>query len=742
MLDKWFLEDVAAGLQKSGLFIVLDEQNQSGFLLKLLKQEYANKVIVAANEIDELRAKYDIEKNHFGRDVVIFTTIPLDRLKFLREYCETRGRLQINHLHRYISQKVNEKACLDLGSEDADKIIAYGKKSIGKKTDFWDNVKIGAAITEEDVLRFLDNPDAVFNESDKEGQKLFTDFMSGYTLYSLVKKPPQTIANEIATSLFNNMVYRKDAPFLDKTYRKWLDSKRYEPALKKYASIYRLPSELDIWQIPAHHPFRDIDTQWLKQFCDNFSDKEWVRERLPAIKERAVQSVTNILDVGFWKDIYVLLSFEPAKIDGIHSIDDAMAHYKNDFYRIDNAIRHLYAVFISEKTILKPLQEYYQQIVQLYLDKWFKYFTAGYQENQTGLLKKIITENEPPIAIIVGDALSYEVAQEIAAGIGSGYKIERKLICSNYPSETGNNMSSLFVASGELFLTRDKRHAALLKDSKRPIEFMDLDDLSLTQCASDYTILYSADVDSMSDKQNLKALKYYGEIIAIIQAKIDMLFACGYKKVFIVSDHGFALTGILDESDKVELNIVAEKHERYGVSKEKLAVVPDQLVEIRKSYNGYDYLYFSRSLNPFKTKGAYGFAHGGITPQELLTPLLKIEKDWTDSNSLTVTISNKQELVNVVGDFYRVKCNAHTRTVDVFSYERKIQIVCVKGKEQFNEGDIITIQADEEIVKEFAFNKYDEFDILIVDAVTKARLDSCKVKRQIARDLGGLGGNL
>lgn len=745
MLDKWFIEDIKAGLKKSNRFVIIDEQSKSGFFLDILKRKNLGAVFEVSSELDELRSKYDIEKNYSDTNTLIFTNISLNKLKFLREYCETSGCLRITHLHRYIAQKVNNKMKFDLGSRPPDDIIAIGKLSIGKKKDYWDRIKAGGEeglFTTVDVLKFLNSPEKIFKKYGKEEQRLFSDLMSRYTLYPLENKPSQTIADDISTAIFDHLIYKTDKPFLEKIYNGWIDSKKYESSLKKYVSKYSLPGDTDIWNVPANHPFEEIDIKRLGQVIENIGNEEWIKDKLPLIKRRASQAIVETLDINFWKDIHVLFSYDPSGIAGINNLDDAIGHYRNHFYKLDNAIRHLYKKFLADESILKPIQEYYQQIISMYLDKWFSFFSDQYKENQTGLLKRIISENDPPIAIIVGDAISYGVSQEIIEGIGSGYKIQNNVICGNYPSETGINMSSLFVSTGDLYETRDKRQKELTKDTGKNIEFMDVDKLSVAHTLNDYTVLYAPDVDELSEKQNQRALKYYDEFIGEIRDKIDTLFGCGYKKMFLVSDHGFVLTGILQESDKISLNVPdGAKHERYCVSESKIPGVLEHIIEVKKTYKKYDYLYFSRTLNPYKTKGEYGFSHGGITPQELLIPYLMIEKRGADMNQLEVSIINKKALEAVVGDVYEIKIKAGAHMGELFSSQRKIIIIFVNKRKEFNQSDIIDMKADEEVIKEFSFGKYDEFEAVIVDAESKSRLDSCKIKKQIARDLGGLGGN-
>jgi len=125
----------------------------------------------------------------------------------------------------------------------------------------------------------------------------------------------------------------------------------------------------------------------------------------------------------------------------------------------------------------------------------------------------------------------------------------------------------------------------------------------------------------------------------------------------------------------------------------------------------------------------------------LLIPYLMIEKSGAEMNQLEVSIINKKALEAVVGDLYEIKIKTGAHMGEIFSSQRKIIIIFVKDRNEFNQSDIIDMKANEEVIKEFSFGKYDEFEAVIVDAESKSRLDSCKIKKQVARDLGGLGGN-
>ncbi len=744
MLDKWFLEEIEKKIQNADRLVIIDESGGADFLFNYLKKIKGVRIFPVSNEIEELSAKYHIEKNFTDEKViVIIKDRALNELKFIREYAETGECLRINSLDRFICQMVKEKMDFDLdGSPET--IVALGKLSIGKGKEYWNRIKTkGNVFTEDDILAFLAEPEGYFKSLEREVKELFISFMSEFTKYPLENKPSVTVAKEIGDAIFENLLEKSHNTFLDSIYKKWIDSKKYEMLLHKYVTEYCLPDELNIWTVPIDHPFREIDQKWLKELIKNIHNKKWIEEKIDLFLRRANQSITDTISVRYWKDIAILFNYNTNELNRIQDLQEAIVHYKDVFSEIDQAMRHIFTFFLNEKDILQPFQDYYRNLVQHYLDKWFTYFKEQYQENQTGLLKKIVTEDKPPLAIIVGDAVSYEVAKEIYQKMKDYFRSEYvftiDVVCGDFPSVTDNNMSRLFSGSYKVYDDRKQRQEALQEEIKKEIKFHDLNNLSISHTVNDYSIFYMSDMDEISEKEGQNALKYYETIIQSTLEKIDCLFKCGYKKVIIVSDHGFVLTGILDESDKISFELDnGKKYERYCVSKKKAASIPVNVLEFKKVYKDYEYIYFSTTLNPFKSIGPYGFAHGGITPQELLIPFLQIEKFRKDINILKVEIANKEELQSIVGDVYPVRLKAGLSESDMFSRERKIIIVMVKNKQEFGQSDVINIHEGEEILREFNFKDHDVFEIVVLDSQTKARLDCCTIKRNVARDLEGL----
>ena len=77
-------------------------------------------------------------------------------------------------------------------------------------------------------------------------------------------------------------------------------------------------------------------------------------------------------------------------------------------------------------------------------------------------------------------------------------------------------------------------------------------------------------------------------------------------------------------------------------------------------------------------------------------------------------------------------------TNDLFTTNRKIMLLFFVGNEKVNESELITIEKNQQIKKEFRFDIYTEIDLVIIDALTKEQLDKTTIRKSNARDLGGL----
>ena len=744
MIDTWFKKDLEKIFNTHPIVVFIDESKEAAFLLEDVKNKY--KIFNTANEIDELKVKYEIEKRTVeGEKYLIYTNTPKEQLKFIREYCETNGNVEIKHLDRYLKEKVVTHLNINLHLEK-EELIAAAKVSLGKDQTYWMNLSHNGASEifnlEKELLPFLDNPKTYLDKYDKAVQELFFKKVNELIGQVYISKSSSVLATEVVFHLLDGLANNNPNKVLLDVYNNWLDSKTYQNSFDGYLKKYKLEPKTEIFNCHPAHPFRVLDELWLEELGKSINNKSYCINFLPKINQRISSKAIHHLGINFWKQIKILLEFDEKNINQIASYSECVAFYTNHFYKLDKAIRELYAEFLDRKNLMEPIQAYYKNYAVIFLDKWFKYIEE-YQSNQTGKLQEIIDTNPAKTAIVVGDGVSYEFAHDIIEKVSKEYTLskEHQYFFAGLPSETEHNMSQLYIDSGNVVKDKLDREAYLLNQNKgKSIGFIDLEKVNETSDKEHYLICSYKDPDKLGENHQHKALKFFDIVSGIYATKIEQLFKNGYQNVYLVTDHGFVLTGILENSDKIEVDFKGnvDKKERFIRTQDRQNIDLNLLIEKEVVYNNFNYCYFAKRLGPFKSPGVYGFSHGGLSPQETIIPFLKWSNDNNAQDQLQVVISNKKDLNDVTGDLFSIVLKASSAASDLFSSERKVIILFFANNNNVNESDIITLSKDAELKKEFRFGSNAEIEVKIVDAVTKEQLDKVIVKQNKTRDLGGL----
>ena len=134
MIDQWFKKDLHAILDRHPVAVFIDEIGEAEFLLETVADDYM--VHWADAEVDELHVKYLIEQQQTTKGQLIYTHTSRGKLKFIREYCETHGCLEISSLENYIKAKVHRTLNLNINLPK-DELITAAKVSVGKEQTYW-----------------------------------------------------------------------------------------------------------------------------------------------------------------------------------------------------------------------------------------------------------------------------------------------------------------------------------------------------------------------------------------------------------------------------------------------------------------------------------------------------------------------------------------------------------------------------------------------------------------------------
>jgi hypothetical protein len=744
MTEKWFIEDIEFLIGKRNRVVISDPGIQCGFLLKMLENK--GYVLLKTDSSltepwqtvkEELFLRYEAETTYKQDKVIFYVTRETDKLSFLYDYCTTHGCLDLSDPAEWLKKKLFSNTGLQIKMDNKTLLIA-GKLGIGKNIAWWKRIlqELEDLVSlEHELIPFLDDPERFSNDMDVDVYRMFEDKLFDILEQPYIKKNPGILAEEVVNKLFEGLENNNISDELLRIYYKWVDSDTYRPSLMKYISKHKASKSVDPWAVHPDHCFNAIDLKELGQLIDNLVDKSYVMDKLGYIKTRVDSKKVPRFVPVWWDDIIVLFEFDTALLTSCKSLNEVVEFYTSQFSKVDRAIRKLYSIFLSEERIILPLQGYYENLNYELLQKWFEY-SNEYKSDQKGYLVNLIKKSDKKSAVIVADGLRYEIADYIASSLEDQLKVKKHSMLADVPSETENNMSSLYTKDGVVLSDHKDRKKKLSEAAGRYIKYSYLEDLSYGENADIIVFTYK-DIDYTGEKLQQGAIKLFDEFETVLSEKITQLLDIGYEQVHLITDHGFVLTGVLAESDKIPPDVHGKNkvHERFirTVSRQNNSY----WIEFEKEYGEYKYLYVSKSHRPFRSKGDYGYSHGGFTPQEIIIPDFIFKKRRSLLSGLKVIFSNKPELTEITGNNFVVKLKA-SEGHDLFSYRRKVQVLLYKDNISYRSSNIINIEAGKTTEIEFSSDINTELKAVLIDAETHEQLDIAIVKKSNARNLDGL----
>jgi len=744
MIDQWFIQDIDTQLSKRKRVVVVDPTRRYEFLIKLAEDK--GYIVLRTDEKavkewqrvkDEMLLRYEAETEFADKNVIFYTNRPKNQLSFLFDYCFTHGCVDFSDQSQWLKERLFTATGLQITLE-SNLLLTAAKLSVGKTLDWWKKIlqNLEDIISlEDELLPFLSDPVGYFKNKDTDVKRLFEEKLFELLGQPYTQKPPQTLAKEVAKLIFDTLLNNEIKAELLEIYRKWMDSQTYSDSLKKYAKDYSIPEDINIWNVHPDHCFEEIDLRQLKEIAQNFRNRSYVEEKIQKLQERVKSRYARQFVPHWLNDLITLVSFDTKPLAGCNNLQKVIEFYTSSFFKVDRAIRNLYTGFINDEKIIRPLQEYYESLNSELLAHWFEYIHE-YQPNQVGYLVELFKNTQPKTAVIVGDGLRYEMADFVAAQLSGYLQVTKEVMLAAIPSETEHNMSALYMQPGEIEKLQKNREKRLLDLTGKELTFKNLEEINYGESA-DYLVLTYKDIDSAGEELQLGGLKLFNEFENVLVEKIELLVKNGYK-VHLVTDHGFVLTGLLDEADKIEADVKgkAEIHERYIRTVEKQN--KPNWIEFEEKYGDRNYVYVTKNHKPFKSVGVYGFAHGGLAPQEVIIPDFVFEKKKTGIEGLKVEIQNKNELEEVVGENFGIKVKAAQSSGNLFAVPRKIQVLLFAENKQYSQSNIVEIQAGEIKSFEFSFAGNNTVKAVLIDSDTKEQLDTVVIKKSSARDFNGL----
>lgn len=729
MIAQWFKQDIEALLTHGKRAVVCDANGSGAFLLNALQPDII--IMMVHNELEELEARYLTEKDHRDEKVVFYTSMPRSAIKYLLEYAETGGLIDLTDIVGYIKTKLFA-ACGVNTSIDGDSLVMAARLSIGKDLNWWKGVATGIIQSfdlQDYIVPFICAPAQTLKGMDDAVAEVFTDEVYQLIGKQRTQQTADMMAREIMRAIFDGLVHNNISADLLQLYYTLTDKTSAHAALSAYVEEYEIPSDVNSLKVHPDHPFVQLDrkvTEMLSQALLNGADTSAI---LHAISLRINSPYATTFKATWLKALVDLMEYNAGNLYMMQTLTDFASYYQQEFCPIDRAMRALYVAWLNSPKTLRPIQYYYEQQAKVLQDKWYG-LRADYQPTQKGWAVNAL-QQPGKVAVVVGDGLRLEIAEVVAAAFKE--EVKRDTLFAVLPSVTECGMSALYGCK-DVEGSAQTRFAHL-KFLVPSVEVMQLDSLNDSVTANKLVLTFG-DIDQVGEKKQMAGLKDISAYPNVLIEKIKALLAMGYRKVYLTTDHGFVITGILDDADKIPVPSVPnlKVDERYLLSNDR--ITDASLIEMNGDCLGFTYLYFAKTDKPFVSPGTYGYAHGGFTPQECIIPAYCFTKETT-AEGAKVSIINKSDLQSVTGHYFTVKIKAEGDSMSLFTGSRKIKLQLFNSQGKLLSSLIETVPASTVLSKELEIQG-GGCKLVVVDFETTEQLDYCNVEASQARDIDDL----
>lgn len=298
-------------------------------------------------------------------------------------------------------------------------------------------------------------------------------------------------------------------------------------------------------------------------------------------------------------------------------------------------------------------QEVSGAVAEQFLRAWLRddFHAAGYVR-QTEIYERYVAPEvaNRRIAYVLVDALRWELACEMPDILGSDFETQMDLAIGTAPSITEIGMAALLPSAasglqiggtsklkvslhGEVLKNRADRIAYLKEHAGVPVVDLKLEDpkgfrRKLRDIASPALILVtSREIDQSGEDEMTAAREHMERVLTHLGLALRKLAEEGVERIVVTADHGYLYGEDLAESEKIDppAGKAALCHRRVWAGKGGAASDSYLLTEVAKFGASSDLeMAVPWNLAGFRTSGPTAYFHGGLSPQEILLPVLVV----------------------------------------------------------------------------------------------------------------------
>lgn len=474
--------------------------------------------------------------------------------------------------------------------------------------------------------------------------------------------------------------------------RRWKDSisqkEVFESLSEKCSEILDIENDLtkrELKELRDIDFFEKIDRRIISELTHHVMHKTLPTEQIEMIIRQRKGSHWFNTYLHFYESLeyaaefFELLSSIDVQVDNVES---GIKKYTTTWYRIDQLYRKtLFHYRESKQGLLKPLIE---QVENHYSNSYLMKLGDAWQhkiENHSGWVipgipqqRRFFELNVQPflnakkkMVVLISDAMRYEVGEELWRRVRQENRYEAKLNFqqSPLPSYTQLGMASLLphkelaiddsdkgtVSADGVSTSGTPNRAKILNNAvvggATAVKAEDFKSMGREESrelikANDVVYIYHNQIDYTGDKRESEERVFNAveETIEELLVLLKRLAAANVSNMIITADHGFIYqNNELDDSDFVgsetaDANVLY-RDRRFLLGKG--LALKDSVVHYTSADLGLAgpmEIQIPRSINRMRLKGSGSrFVHGGSTLQEIVVPVLSINKKRSDDTS-------------------------------------------------------------------------------------------------------------
>lgn len=504
-------------------------------------------------------------------------------------------------------------------------------------------------------------------------------------------------------------------------------SKNFEEVFALHGKTIQVEKIISLYGYDADFVYQTEDLIWgilCKMLEADSMPFDILKEKLNSIKlNLSIDQRDGILNncVSFLYDCSLLFC-ETSHIKSyiFDTPEEYIREYKDSIYLIDTYYRRAIVAHqglnMQSTPIDEAINKWKKRLDKVYYDFTFRLndeWLKCLQENQFDYKRilcdkqydfynKRIAPLQQKVAVIISDALRYEVAVELLAELHADDKNVSSLSVqlASIPSTTKFGMANLLPSEtrilneGEILLNGEKvstteqrdKILKLRNESSRAVLFEQLSDNDKQQnrelFKSSVVYVYHDVIDKTGHK-GIERDTFDSVQTAVSElSKLVKQIISGFNvaKVFITSDHGFIYNDFdIAETDKNEMEDaeILESDARHCITKEHKELRIGYKIPLFKTtlYQEPYYVIIPDAINRFKKAGSrYRFTHGGGSLQELVLPVIEcMRKEERVQRKVDLLLASSDKDLKIISNTLRLTI-AQKNPVSATEKERSIEI--------------------------------------------------------------------